>query len=289
MPLSEQSPRQSRILVVTDLSGVGRCAAMVAVPVISLSGSNCALLPTAVFSTHTGGFGPVHRRDMTPDMAPILAHWLDLGLQFDAAYVSYVANERQLALLEDALPALLGAQGKLYLDPVMGDHGRPYAFCGEALVEGFSRLCRMADTVFPNRTEAAMLMGVPLREGEEPPPPAAGDILSLGARNAVVTGVRDEAGRIGVMAAMSGRRDVYHTFRKYHEGSYPGTGDLLASCAVAALTLDAALPRACEIACDFLDESLEHTARYRTPSRFGLAFEQALPRLSCVFEALKSP
>jgi pyridoxine kinase len=105
----------------------------------------------------------------------------------------------------------------------------------------------------------------------------------------VVTGVRDEAGRIGVMAAMSGRRDVYRTFRKYHEGSYPGTGDLLASCAVAALTLGAALPRACEIACDFLDESLEHTARYRTPSRFGLAFEQALPRLSCVFEALKSP
>ncbi|MGI6724799.1 MAG: bifunctional hydroxymethylpyrimidine kinase/phosphomethylpyrimidine kinase [Christensenellales bacterium] len=287
MPVSEQSPRQGRILVVTDLSGVGRCAAMVAVPVISLSGSNCALLPTAVFSTHTGGFGQVHRRDMTPDMKPILAHWLDLGLRFDAVFVSYVANERQLNLLEDALPSLLGTQGKLYLDPVMGDHGRRYAFCGEALVEGFARLCRVADTIFPNRTEAALLMGVPLRAGEEPPPPAAEDILALGAKNAVVTGVRDETGQVGVMAAMFGSPDVYQTFRKHYEGAYPGAGDLLASCIVSALALGAALPRACDIACDFLDESLSHTARYRIPSRFGLVFEQALPRLSRVFEALK--
>jgi len=277
--LAQQITPQGSLLVVTDISGVGRCSALVVLPVLALSGCSTGFLPTAYFSTHTGGFGPVHRLDMTADMAQALAHWQRLGLQFDAAYLSYVASPQQLALMEEALPGLLRPGGTLYIDPVMGDHGRRYTFCGEDLIQAFRRLCARADVIFPNRTEAALLLGQPLTPGEEPPGPGANELLSLGAKQVVLTGLTAGEDRLGIMAAGEGQAP-YTTFRKRYPGSYPGTGDLLAASIIAALQKGWALPAACETACDFLDNALYHTARYGGEPRFGLAFEAAPPRLA---------
>lgn len=284
--MGSQSSGQGSILAVTDVSAVGRCAALAAVPVLSLSGSSCALLPTAFFSAHTGGFGAVYRRDMTQDMEQALAHWAGLGLRFDAVLISYVAGHRQLALLEEALPSLLAPGGRLYVDPVMGDQGRRYAFCGEELLAGFRRLCARADVIFPNRTEAALLQGLPVQDGQEPAPPDISQLAALGAGQAVVTGAVNAAGQIGVLAAARGQSAWYETYRPRHEGAYPGTGDLLAACMVSALERGARLPQACEIACDFLDHALQFTQGFAAPHRFGLAFEPALPRLAGVLSAL---
>lgn len=122
--------RQGSILAVMDLSSVGRCSALAVVPVLSLSGFSCALLPTAYLSTHTGGFGEVHRRDMSEDMKPALAHFISLGLRFDAVYIGYVASAGQLSMMEEALPRLLMPGGRLFVDPVMGDGGKRYSFAG---------------------------------------------------------------------------------------------------------------------------------------------------------------
>ena len=45
-----------RIAAIHDLSGFGKCSLTVALPIISASGVECACLPTALLSTHTGGF-----------------------------------------------------------------------------------------------------------------------------------------------------------------------------------------------------------------------------------------
>lgn len=265
--------------MVTDISGVGRCSALVVLPVLALSGCRTGFLPTAYFSTHTGGFGPVHRLDMTEDMAQAIAHWQRLGLQFDAVYLSYVASARQLSLMEHALPTLLRPGGTLYIDPVMGDHGRRYSFCGEDLIQAFQRLCTKADVIFPNRTEAALLLGQPLTPGEESPVPDPGALLSLGARQVVLTGLTEGEDRLGILAVGEDQAP-YTTFRKRHPGSYPGTGDLLAASLIAALQTGRSLPAACEIASDFLDSALSHTASFAEEPRHGLAFEPALPGLA---------
>lgn len=267
-----------------DLSSVGRCSALVVVPVLSLSGQSVSFLPTAYLSTHTGGFGAVHRSDLSKDMAGALAHWQQLGLRFDAVYVGYVGHFSQLEMIEEALPHLLAPGGKLYVDPVMGDQGRRYAYCEEGLIAGFRRLCARADAIFPNRTEAALLLGQPLT-GQEPEPPPADALLGLGAEQVVVTGVTDEHGRIGVLSLAQGQ-PAYSTFRKRYPGSYPGTGDLLASCVIAALGLGAGINQACELACDMLDVSLQHTQGFDALPRFGLAFEPALPRWADVLRSL---
>jgi len=260
---------------VQDVSGVGRCSATVVLPVLSSGGLACALLPTALLSAHTGGFGPVHRRDLTEDMSLTLSHWFGLGLRFDAVYVGYAASARQLELLRDALPRLLKPEGLLFVDPVMGDAGRRYSYCDEALRAGFLGLCARADVIFPNRTEAALLLGAPVTAGGDPPPPAPGALTGLGCKAAVLTGLLDGAGGIGVRAEEKGS-SAYETFRPRYPGAYPGTGDLLASAVISAVMAGASLPAACELACDFLDASFASTARFGGEARHGLAFEPAL-------------
>ena len=47
-----------RILTIQDISCVGQCSTTVALPVLSACGYETCILPTALLSTHTGGFGP---------------------------------------------------------------------------------------------------------------------------------------------------------------------------------------------------------------------------------------
>ena len=275
---THQKQRQKSILAIMDISGVGRCSALAVVPVLSLSGCSCAFLPTAYYSTHTGGFGTVHRLDMKTDLEQAISHYRRLQLRFDAVYIGYAASEDHLRILEGALNDLLMPNGRLFLDPVMGDHGRRYAFCGEGLIEGFRRLCKKADYVFPNLTEAALLLGRPISENAEPWVPDEQSLRALGAGNVILTGVTSPEGEIGVLAVPQ-TSDSFPVFRPKHEGAFPGTGDLLAACVIASLMKGAKIQQACEIACDFLDSSLRATALFDSEPRFGLAFEKALPGL----------
>ncbi|MEG2080417.1 MAG: pyridoxine kinase, partial [Oscillospiraceae bacterium] len=43
-----------KIAVINDLSGFGRCSLTAAIPIISVSGSECSPLPTAILSNQTG-------------------------------------------------------------------------------------------------------------------------------------------------------------------------------------------------------------------------------------------
>ena len=69
-----------RALAIHDISCVGRCSLTVALPILSAAGLDTGVLPTAVLSTHTGGFTGFTYRDLTEDIAPISQHRQSLGL-----------------------------------------------------------------------------------------------------------------------------------------------------------------------------------------------------------------
>ena len=56
-----------RILTVQDISCLGQCSITVALPVLSACGHETCILPSSMLSTHTGGFGMPHIRDLTED------------------------------------------------------------------------------------------------------------------------------------------------------------------------------------------------------------------------------
>ena len=139
-----------------DLSGVGRCALTVVMPVISVMGAQVCPVPTAVLSAHTA-FSGIAAHDLTGFLPAYLAHWRALGLRFDAVYAGYLAGPEQAAIVEDFLNGQRDALK--VLDPVMGDDGRLYTGMPEDMPAKWRGLCARADVVTPNMTEYALLTG----------------------------------------------------------------------------------------------------------------------------------
>mgnify|MGYP002228066921 CR=1 FL=1 len=78
-------------LAIHDISGVGKCSLTVALPVLSCCGVETSVLPTAVLSTHTGGFTGFTYRDLTEDLLPMAEHWKQVGCRFQSLYSGFWA------------------------------------------------------------------------------------------------------------------------------------------------------------------------------------------------------
>ena len=74
-----------RVASIQDISCLGRCSLTVALPVISAMGVECAIVPTAVLSTHTM-FQNFTVCDLSDQIMPIARHWKDEKVHFDAIY-----------------------------------------------------------------------------------------------------------------------------------------------------------------------------------------------------------
>lgn len=282
---------QPHVLVIQDLSLVGRCSSMTALPVLSCAGIHCALLPTALFSTHTGGFPNPWRHNLTQDMREILAKWSDLPLHFDGIYVGYLASDDQFAVVDAVLDRFLAPGTRLFVDPVMGDHGRRYSGCTEAMTNGFKSLCERADMIFPNPTEAAILLGRPPETADKTLENAdrlLPALTGLGAAAAVLTGV-EEGEFIGVGILEAGQTTAMHIMHRRFPGSYPGTGDLFASCAVAGMLKGNSAAGSCRLAADFMERILSLAGNAGMEARFGVPFEMVLPWLSQQFDERYAP
>ena len=153
-----------RILTVQDVSCVGQCSITVALPVLSACGHETCILPSSLLSTHTGGFGKPHIRDLTEDFSGILKHWQDLKITFDAVYTGYLGNTAHMAYVKQLFDELLRQNGKRIVDPAMADHGELYAGFDMNYVMAMRSLCTCADVILPNITEACLMTGMPYRE-----------------------------------------------------------------------------------------------------------------------------
>ena len=272
---------QKQVLAIHDLSCVGRCSLTVALPVLSAAGLHVSVLPTALLSTHTGEFTGYTNLDLTQEMAKIYAHFQTLPLRFDGLYSGFLGSWEQLALVEDVFAHYRRADTLLLVDPVMADHGKLYATYTETLARDMGRLCRQADVIVPNLTEAAILLEASYRE--QPSFPQVEAMLRAlhkryGCRQAVITGILRD-GLLGAAAYDAQRDCVFFHGQPPMEHVFYGTGDVLASALLAGLMRGRSLSQATTLAVDFTYQSMLHTLAHGLPLRYGVAFEQALPML----------
>lgn len=269
------------MLAIHDLSCVGRCSLTVALPVLSAAGLHVSVLPTALLSTHTGEFTGYTNLDLTQEMAKIYAHFQTLPLRFDGLYSGFLGSWEQLALVEDVFAHYRRADTLLLVDPVMADHGKLYATYTETLARDMGRLCRQADVIVPNLTEAAILLEASYRE--QPSFPQVEAMLRAlhkryGCRQAVITGILRD-GLLGAAAYDAQRDCVFFHGQPPMDHVFYGTGDVLASALLAGLMRGRGLAQATTLAVDFTYQSMLHTLDNGLPLRYGVAFEQALPML----------
>lgn len=272
--------RLKRIAAIHDLSGMGKCSLTVALPVISASGVECACIPTALLSTHTGEFTGYTVRDLSEDMLPIAEHWITTGARFDGIYSGYLASAEQAETVKQIIELLSDGNTTVVVDPVMADNGEYYSHHGEEMCRAFRALCRRADVITPNVTEAALLTGMSYEPGPHSEEYIDGLLEGLAdfcGGVAAVTGVRPDENSVGVVTADLHTGEKFLTARPLAEGVFYGTGDLFASALAALLVRGAGLEESAQLAVRLVTASIERTVAQGSPRRFGVDFEGALP------------
>ena len=270
-----------RIAAIHDLSGFGKCSLTVALPILSASGVECACIPTALLSTHTGGFTGYTFKDLSDEMLPIARHWKKEGVRLDGIYSGYLANPAQAEMLSEIIDLLATDETKIIVDPVMADNGKYYANFGDDMAQAFKKLCRRAQILTPNVTEASLITGLPYREAphDETYLRELTAALAALAPDAViaVTGASPEAGSVGVYAVDSKTGKSCLCVRPVREGTFHGTGDVFASAFASLMVRGASLQSSAETAISLVCDSIDRTVARGTPRRNGVDFEGALP------------
>lgn len=266
-----------RILTVQDISCVGQCSITVALPILSACGHETCILPSAVLSTHTGGFGPAHIKDLTEDFAGILEHWQDQKFTFDAIYTGYLGNTEHMQYVKRIFDTMLIPGGMRIVDPAMGDHGKLYTGFDMNYALAMRDLCASADVILPNVTEACMMTGTPYRqELDEEYVSQLMEKLENICPNVVLTGIGYGCSETGVLVSQNGRR--WHYVHEKIPKSFHGTGDVFASAFVGTWQQGKSLVDAVKIAADFTAMCIEKT--WKEPAHwYGVKFEQVLPEL----------
>lgn len=275
----ERNMAYKKVLTIQDISCVGQCSLTVALPILSVCGLETCILPSAVLSTHTAGFSGYTFRDLTEDIPAIGAHWVKEHITFDAIYTGYLGSEKQVAYITKLFEDTLKPGGLRIVDPAMADNGALYPGFDAAFVSAMAELCRRADYIVPNITEACFLTGVEYQTRYDR---AYIDLLlkrltDMGCKNVILTGVSYEEAQTGVVVYENGQY-AYYSHKKLPNGCH-GTGDIYASAFVGALVREKTAYDAAKIAADYTVECIKATAEEEN-HWYGAKFEPVLPKLA---------
>lgn len=232
-------------------------------------------MPSAVLSTHTGGFGKPEVVDLSGEMGAVWQHWKRQGITFDGIYTGYLGSIPAITAAEQIMEELLAPGGKIIVDPAMADHGKRYSGLDKAYADRMKNLCLRSDVMLPNLTEAAMMAGVDYKT--EPDEAYIRMLLEkLGGNDIVLTGGCFEPGKTGAAIREGGAVSYYVHDRV--DRSFQGTGDIFTSAFTGAWLQEKELPEAVRIAADFTCKCIQNTAL--NPAHwYGVKFEMALPDL----------
>lgn len=272
-------PLQKKVAAIHDLSGYGRCSLAVIIPVLCAQGIQVCPVPTAILSTHTGGFGDVVFKDLTDYIIPCYKHYKSVGIEFDAVYSGFLASSEQI---DHCLEFFGGYKNALkVVDPVMGDNGKTYKTYTKELCRRMNELVSVADVITPNLTEASILLGedypAQLTQAQAKSWLAR---LCEKVRIAVITGVPLAEGVISNIGFDRDKGGFWRVDCEYVPVNYPGTGDIFAGTLTGELIKGDSLPIAMNKATAFTQIAIKTTYSYGTEPRSGVMFEEVLPWLN---------
>jgi pyridoxine kinase len=267
-----------RLLTVQDISCVGQCSLTVALPIISACGVECAVLPSAVLSTHTYGFKGYTFRDLTDDMPDIKQHFVKEGIKFDAIYTGYLGSAKQIDYVIDFFKETTSENSLKIVDPAMADNGSLYTGFDMEFVKAMRTLCGQADYVLPNLTEACFLTDTEykLKYDRAYIDGIIEKLIALGAKNVIFTGISYCEGMTGIVVFENGEYSYYE--HELLSGSCHGTGDIYASAFTGALLRGKTALESAKIAADYTMECIRETAG-DDGHWYGARFEPVLGKL----------
>ncbi len=271
-----------RLAAIHDLSGFGRAALTVVIPILSTMGIQVCPLPTAVLSTH-GAFPGYKFVDLTDYMQACIVHWTELNIQFDAIYSGFLGSARQIGIISDFIRDFSREDQLVVIDPVLGDGGKLYRVTKPDMVEQMRQYIRLANVITPNLTEAAFLL-------EEPYKPDIQDselkdwifrLADKGPEIIIITSVPVPHSKKQTAVIAFNRDDgrFWKVSCDYIPTNFPGTGDAFTSVVVGSLLQGDSLPIALDRSVQFISTALRATFGHKYPVREGVLLERVLHNL----------
>lgn len=268
-----------RIITLQDITCVGKCALTVALPVISTFGIEACPLPTALLSNHTA-FESFKFFDLHDKMQEIIPELKKQGFNFDGIYSAYLGSKEQIDTVCAFIDEFKQENSLVLVDPVMGDNGKLYAGFDADFPKEMQKLCKKADIIVPNVTEASFLLNKSKLYYSD-----ANWLMlqmqrlcELGPKICVITGV-ELKGKVGAAIYDKTTGEFYCYLKEKIDRTFHGTGDLFASTLFSALIKGFSNKKALKLAVDFTYEAMKATVANIDASWYGVDFETVLPKL----------
>lgn len=270
---------QKKIAIINDVSGFGRCSVAVSLPVISHMKVQGCVLPTSIFSNHTG-FSSYYYDDYTSHMRSYMEEWKKLDLRFEGIASGFLGSAEQIQIVKDFIRMFRDERTHVIVDPVMGENGRAYPTYTQEMCDKMKHLVEYADILTPNVTEACMLADMPYKEyGWEKYElhEMMERLRGLGAKKIVISGLNTEAYISNAISEKPGELTVLRQKRVGKVRS--GTGDIFSAIIAADCVNGVDFEASVRKAAAFVRDCIRVTERLDIPETDGVCFEEILYRL----------
>lgn len=288
-----------KVAAIHDLSGYGRASLTTIIPILSNMKVQVCPVPTAILSTHTGGFEGYSFIDLTDYMQEHIAHWKRLDLEFDCIYSGFLGSPKQIEIVADFID-YFGKKSKfIVVDPVMGDNGKLYSTMDNEMVVGMRNLIKKADIITPNFTEVMYLLGkeydknIDIEKVKE----YLKDLSNMGPKIVIATSVpeieENKMDKKTSVVAYDRENDIFWRVScRYIPASYPGTGDAYTSVVIGSLLQGDSLPMAIERGVQFITQCIMASYGFKYPKKEGVLLEKMLdvlkmPMIATNYEMLE--
>ena len=268
------------MILTQDLSAVGKLSLSAALPIYAATQVPAALLPTALLSTQTEGFGTPVQLSTHHWLQQTLNQWQTQGLHFSGISVGYLGDINLFPILinfisHQKLPLVI-------VDPVLGDNNQLYPQLNEAFISKVLQLCQWADVITPNWTELQLLIGTQALVAHPSWSQVQNSILQLDQMlkhhtNIIVTGIPENQ-------AVTTTWQFNHQFHKQNSslrpGHFYGSGDVLTAVLGTLLWHKLDFNQAVTLAIQEIGRALDDTIATNYERRFGISLKQLLKDLS---------
>lgn len=273
-----------RVAAVHDLCGYGKCSLGVAIPVLSAAGCDVCPVPTGLFSSHTA-FPGFYMHDTTNILQDYINAWKGIGVEIDAIYSGFLGAPEQVDLIRELYAMYPNALR--VVDPVMADHGKVYPSYTPELCAAMAELAAGADILTPNLTEAAIILGEPIGDdwagtdiSDEEAHRIVAALVAKGAKHVVLKGIQREGENVIRNFVGGIDCETHELSNEYLPYMLHGTGDVYASCLLAAIMAGRTLEEAVRFAGDFTHDAMIVSAKQPNFQERGVSFELLLGKVS---------
>lgn len=270
---------QKKIAAINDLSGYGRCALTVSIPIISHMKIQCCPVPTSILSNHTG-YEEYFFDDYSDRLPEYLSMWKKLGLTFEGIMSGFLGSKEQIDMVERFIEEFSTELTKVVIDPVMGDHGTIAGTYTEEMCMEMRRLVSLADIITPNLTEACKLSDTPYKEmgwKKKELLQMAGKLEKMGPHQIVITGI-PQGEFIANFVYEAGQEP--HFIKTHKVGDERcGTGDLFAAIIAADAVNGVPFQISVKKASSFVKKCMQKSIEMEIPRKNGVCFEEIMNKL----------